>query len=78
MVTVILIILIPLIAFISSYFTLKAYTLGLKHNVEVRQGIVPTEPRTVIQEVKEHYQEKHSQANSQQMNEFISEYLNGA
>lgn len=73
-----LIILIPIIAFISSYFTLKAYTLGLKHNVEVRQGIVPTEPKTIINEVKEHIQQKNEVVQTQQMNEIISEYLNGA
>jgi hypothetical protein len=40
---IILALLIPITAVITAYSVLKAYTLGLKHNYEVKHEIMPQE-----------------------------------
>ena len=69
MVNIILAITIPLTAIISSYFTLKAYTLGLKHNYQVKSG---EKIQTKIIEVP-----KKEKTPENTVNEVINEWLNG-
>lgn len=71
MVEMILALSIPITAILSSYFTLKAYSLGLKHNIAISKD-KPIE--TKIIEVAKKNEKQHDNST---YSEIINEWLNG-
>jgi len=81
MVTIALIILIPVIAIIVGFFTLKAYNLGLtqsfdiKHEARPKEGIGMKNPLSYYADKK---QEKQEDIQAQEDANIMSEWLHGA
>lgn len=67
--------LIPLMAYLTGYFTLKAYTLGLKHNYEIRHDIEPTE---IVNPVRKFFDNKKDEKAEEEQFNLIDEWINGA
>ncbi|MDP4147696.1 MAG: hypothetical protein Q8936_25055 [Bacillota bacterium] len=70
-----LLILIPVIAITTGYFTLKAYQLGLKHNYELKHEEKPTIKENPLQEF---FDNKAEAKQAQEQASMIDEWLHGA
>ncbi|MDP4147732.1 MAG: hypothetical protein Q8936_25240 [Bacillota bacterium] len=70
-----LLILIPVIAITTGYFTLKAYQLGLKHNYELKHEEKPTIKENPLQEF---FDNKVEAKQSEEQDSLIDEWFNGA
>jgi len=69
-VVIALIILIPVLCVITGYYTLHAYSLGLKHNYEIKHDIKPTDP------IKEFFNPKADKL-PEDTASIVDEWLNG-
>lgn len=63
-----ILILIPIMCVLTGYLVIKAYSLGLKHNYEIKHDIKPTDP------IKEFYHPKDKQVDTISI---VDEWLNG-
>ena len=77
MVTIALIILIPIIAIIVGYFTLKAYSTGLKHSYELKHDTIPTEKKNVIQSIIDKREAIKEEEQAKEDANIMSEWLHG-
>lgn len=68
-----LIIMLPIMCFITGYFTLKAFNIGLRHNYELKNNIEPQKEKIIINPF-ENIQVKKEEANT---NKVLDEWLNG-
>lgn len=76
---IILILCIPVSAYIGFRCAIKAYELGLKHNFELKNNIKPSESKNVVEKVCETYETKEEiKAREEQARAFqekINEYI---
>lgn len=73
MVTIALICLIPVIALITGFFTLKAYSTGLSHNYDLKHDTKPIE----VNPIKEFFNAKNEDKEELNQVSILSEWLNG-
>lgn len=73
MVTATLILCIPITAFITGYFTLKAYKLGITHNYNLKHDIEPKESSVHMKDIFRVKEEDKPQDTT----EILNEWLNG-
>jgi Mg2+/Co2+ transporter CorB len=72
-----LIICIPITALVVGFLILKAVQLGLKWNVQMKQDKEP-ELRTVVDDIKDHAQEKKAEKQAEITQSIFDEWTNGA
>ena len=68
-----LILLIPVMCLITDYFTLRAFTIGFKHNWEAKNNIQPQQEK-IISNPFETFREKKEENKT---NNILNEWLNG-
>lgn len=74
MVTAILILCIPITAFITGYFTLKAYRLGITHNYNLKHDTEPVKEDSLTESI---FNFKSKENKPQDTTQIINEWLNG-
>lgn len=63
---------IPVMSFLTGYFTLKAYKTGLTHNWETKHDIRPTEKPNIIEKVIDN---KEAEKANNRVQEIIEGYM---